>query len=346
VQTEVEPPTTVEETQTDDDVPSSERPPSPDSVQPADYESIKLMEQPEGAKGLLQDAVHWVERNILDDGRAFEKIDHKKGDRNLYSHWHAIRNAFSSAQHFIGFGNEAKGVRALNDIYAEIKEKGLTSDFDMYLAHQRNIDGMTMQARYGVAANHDFIKGVSAGQSYKEVLKLETEHPEFKQWSKDIYANTGYLIDQMVEHKMLSQDMADLFKELYPHFAPMRYTKNGVLESSLETLGQFTAETFNSLAMNDFALELKHTLRSEIGREDMDIDIFIDRLDSGRSLFDFDIDGMDGDYHTFTIYEDGERKTFDITKEHYKVMNQTRNWMDWRIPVLYHANEGFRKATT
>jgi hypothetical protein len=346
VQTEVETPATVEETRTEDDTPSAERPPSPDAAQPADYDSIKLMEQPEGVEGLLKDAVHWVERNILDDGRAFEKIDHKKGDRNLYSHWHAIRNAFSSAQHFIGFGNEAKGVRALNDIYAEIKEKGLTSYFDMYLAHQRNIDGMTMQSRYGVAANHDFIKGVSAGQSYKEVRTMEEICPQFEQWAKDIYANTGYLIDQMVEHKMLSQDMADLFKELYPHFAPMRYTKNGVLESSLETLGQFTAETFNSLAMNDFALELKHTLRSEIGREDMDIDIFIDRLDSGRSLFDFDIDGMHEDYHTFTIYEDGERKTFDITKEHYKVMNQTRNWMDWRIPVLYQANEGFRKATT
>jgi hypothetical protein len=150
----------------------------------------------------------------------------------------------------------------------------------------------------------------------------------------------------MVEHKMLSQDMADLFKELYPHFAPMRYTKNGVLESSLESVAQFTTEAFNSMAMNDFALELKHTLRTEIGREDMDIDIFIDRLDGGRSLFDFDIDGMDEDYHTFTIYEDGERKTFDITKEQYMAMNQTRNWMDWRIPLLYQANEGFRKATT
>jgi hypothetical protein len=346
--TEVETPATetVEETQVEDETPSAERPPSSDAVQPADYESIKLMEQHDGVVGKMFDVVHWAERNILDDGWFAKKIDYKKGNRNIYSHWQAIRNSFSSAQYFIGHGNEAKGVRALNDIYAEIKEKGVTSDFDSYLAHLRNIDGMTMQARYGVAANHDFIKGVSAGQSYKEVLKLETEHPEFKQWSKDIYANTGYMIDQMVEHKMLSQDMADLFKELYPHFTPMRYTKNGVLESSLESLGQFTVETFNSFAMNDFALELKHTLKSETNREDMDIDIFIDRLDSGRSLFDFDIDGMDEDYHTFTIYEDGERKTFDITKEQYMAMNQTRNWMDWRIPVLYQANEGFRKATT
>jgi hypothetical protein len=98
--------------------------------------------------------------------------------------------------------------------------------------------------------------------------------------------------------------------------------------------------------MNDFGLELKHTLRSEINREDMSIDTFIDRLDSGASLFDFDVNGMDEDYHTFTVYEDGELKTFDITREMYMAMNQTRNWMDWKIPVLYQVNEGFRKATT
>jgi hypothetical protein len=338
---------TAVETQTEEDyVPSAEKAPSPDAVQPADHESIKLMEQHDGVRGKLDDAVHWVEDNVLDNGRVFEKIDHKKGNRNLYSHWHAIRNAFSSAQHFIGNGNSTKGVRALNDIYAEINKKGLTSDFDSYLAHQRNIDGMTMQARYGVAANRDFVKGVSAAQSYKEVQKLQTEHPEFKQWADDIYANTGYVIDQMVEHKMLSQDMADLFKELYPHYVPMRYGKNGALESSLESLGQFTMEAFNSFAMNDFGLQLKHTLRSEINREDMNIDTFIDRLDSGTSLFDFDVNGMDEDYHTFTVYEDGELKTFDITREMYMAMNQTRNWMDWKIPVLYQVNEGFRKATT
>jgi hypothetical protein len=338
---------TAVETQTEEDyVPSAEKVPSPDAVQPADHESIKLMEQHDGVRGKLDDAVHWVEDNVLDNGRVFEKIDYKKGNRNLYSHWHAIRNAFSSAQYFIGNGNASKGVRALNDIYSEIKKKGLTEYFDMYLAHQRNIDGMTMQARYGVAANRDFIKGVSAAQSYKEVLTMETVCPQFKQWANDIYANTGYVIDQMVEHKMLSQDMADLFKELYPHYVPMRYGKNGALESSLESLGQFTVEAFNSFAMNDFGLELKHTLRSEINREDMNIDTFINLLDSGTSLFDFDVNGMDEDYHTFTVYEDGELKTFDITREMYMAMNQTRNWMDWKIPVLYQVNEGFRKATT
>ena len=338
---------TTVETQTEENyVLSSEKAPSPDAVQAADYESLKLMEQADGVKGKVLDAVHWAEDNILDNGRVFEKIDHKKGNRNLYSHWHAIRNAFSSAQYFIGKGNKANGVRALNDIYSEIKKNGLTSEFDSYLAHQRNIDGMTMQSRYGVAANRDFVKDVSAAQSYKEVLKLESEHPQFKQWAKDIYANTGYVIDQMVEHKMLSQDMADLFKELYPHYAPMRYGKNGALESSLESMGQFITEAFNSFAMNDFGLELKHTLRSEINREDMNIDTFIDRLDSGASLFDFDVNGMDEDYHTFTVYEDGELKTFDITREMYMAMNQTRNWMDWKIPVLYQVNEGFRKATT
>ena len=338
---------TTVETQTEENhVPSSEKAPSPDAVQAADYESIKLMKQADGVKGKVLDAFHWAKDNILDNGRVFEKIDRKKGNRNLYSHWHAIRNAFSSAQYFIGKGNKANGVRALNDIYSEIKKNGLTSEFDSYLAHQRNIDGMTMQSRYGVAANRNFVKDVSAAQSYKEVLKLESEHPQFKQWADDIYANTGYVIDQMVEHKMLSQDMADLLKELYPHYAPMRYGKNGALESSLESMGQFITEAFNSFAMNDFGLELKHTLRSEINREDMNIDTFIDRLDSGASLFDFDVNGMDEDYHTFTVYEDGELKTFNITREMYMAMNQTRNWMDWKIPVLYQVNEGFRKATT
>lgn len=317
-----------------------------DEVQPTDYSSMNFMEQPGGIKGAFRDVVHWIERNILDDARPFEKIDIKNGDRNLHSHWHAIRNAFSSGQYFIGHGNEAKGVRALNDIYAEIKKMGLNHDFGDYLAHQRNIDGKTLQSRFVLARNDTSMRGFSAADSYKEVLRLESEHPEFKNWANDIYANTDYLLNQMVEHKMLSQDMADIFKELYPHYVPMRYSQNGTRVPSFEALGQYTMDVFNSLAMNDFALELKNTLNSEIQSEPMDINTFIARLDSGRNLFDFDRNGKDNGYHTFTIYENGELKTFDITNEMYKVVNDTHSWMDWKIPVLYQANEGFRKATT
>lgn len=316
----------------------------PDSeyVRAENFDSNKLLENRKGIDKVIHDVNNVFQEYILDHGFVFEKKSKKTGNRALEAKWHATRNASASAQHFIGNGNG--DVRAVTDILKEVKKSGLQTEFYSYLGHLRNMDGMSLQSRYGVANNQNFMgRENTFAKSTKAIKKLEEAHPEFKKLAEDVFKNTDYVLDQFVEHKMITQDDKDLIKELYPHYVPMRYSSKGNLDGMLETLAQFTNESFSNWAMNDFGIELKNTLNTEVHSEPMNIDTFIKKLDSGESLFSF---GEDGEYKTFTVYENGELKTFDIDSEMYMALSDSHNWMNMKIPVLHQVNEGFRKFCT
>ncbi len=333
----------VEQTQPETDTVTIESKPPADSLKLTEYDPNNLMDNKKGVAKVIQDVTNAFEEYILDHGFVFEKVAKKVGS-SLDASWHAIRNSFSSAQHFIGKGNEAKGVRALTDILKDVNKTNAKAEFLSYLGHLRNIDGMSLQSRFGLVNNRNFMgKQETFAKSNKAVRELEKSHPEFKKLADDCYAITDYIRNQFVERGMISQEDADLWKELYPHYVPMRFTGKGSVDSMLETLAQYTSESFNTWAMNEFGVELKNTLQTEVGREPMNIDSFISRLDSGDSLFTF---GENGDHHTFTVYENGELVEFDITDEMYMALNDNHKWMDWKIPVLYQVNEGFRKFCT
>ncbi len=309
--------------------------PAVESARPADFDSNKLLDNRMTLGKVLQEY-------ILENGFVFEKKSKASGNRQLEAKWHANRNAFASAQHFIGHG---KGdVRAVTDIVKQVKKSGLQTEFYSYLGHLRNMDGMSLQSRYGVANNRNFMgRGNTFAKSTKVIKTLEQAHPEFKALAEDVYKNVDHLLDQYVERGMITRDDKAMIKELYPHYIPMRYSSKGSLDGMLETLAQFTNESFGTWAMNDFGIELKNTLNTEIHSEPMNIDAFIRKLDSGESLFDF---GEEGEYKTFTVYENGEVKTFDIDREMYMALHDSHSWMNMKIPVLHQVNEGFRKFCT
>ena len=276
---------------------------------------------------------------VLDNGYFAERLSKKTGNRNLESRWHDRRNARAKAQHIIG--NGADGVRALTDIKTEVDKAGLADEFSAYMWHQRNIDGMTMQSRFGLAQNREVIKYTPAAKSMAEVRRLESEHPEFKKWAEDCYAYTGYFIDQYVDRGLLSRDDGEVIKELYPHYVPVR-TKKGVIQPLFETMAQFSIEAENAYAMNAFGSELENTLHTTTWRSLANIESFIRNMDAGDSQFTF---GTNGKYRTLSIFDNGEIKTFDITKEMFLAM-QSGGWMDIKIPVFSHVSEFMRKATT
>lgn len=316
---------------------------SPAESNLTEYDPHHLMDSKKGVGKVIQAVTDAVEVYVLDDAIPFEKVAKKTGT-SLDASFHATRNAFSSAQYFIGKGNEAKGVRALTDIVNDVKKTKETSEFLSYLGHLRNIDGMSLHSRFGVVPNKNFMgRQEDLGSSYKKVKEIESSHPEFKKLADDVYAYTDYLRNQFVERGMISQQDADMWKELYPHFVPMRYAGNGSVSSMLETLAHFTTESFNTLAMNEFGVDLKNALKTEVSREPIKFSSFLEKLESGESMFDF---GKNGKHHTFTVYENGERVTYDITDEMYLALNDAHKWMDWKIPVLYQVNEGFRKFCT
>jgi tRNA(Leu) C34 or U34 (ribose-2'-O)-methylase TrmL len=99
-----------EQTQPNVDTVTIESEPSADSPSFMEYDPHKLMDNKTGVGKVIQDVTNAFEVYILDDAIPFEKVA-KKAGTSLDASWHATRNSFSSAQHFIGNGNEAQGVR-------------------------------------------------------------------------------------------------------------------------------------------------------------------------------------------------------------------------------------------
>lgn len=279
-----------------------------------------------------------LDEYMIDTGRIFEKISNKLKDDTLRSKWHYIRNAHAMAQHFIGNGSETHGVKALTDIVKGVKESGASADFCDYLKHYRNIDGMTLRSRYGVAANHNYMKDFSAGKSYQEVKRLEAEHPEFKQLAQDCWDYAAYWRNQLVEHKLISQEDAETWAEMYKHYVPIR---NGA--NVLETMAQYTAEMQKAISMNNFSTELAGILHSQNGSDFIGIDDFISKVDAGRNLFEF---GKNGKRHTYTAYVNGKKTTFDITREMYMALKPAGKILNAKIPVLSHISDFRRKTIT
>lgn len=288
---------------------------------------------------------------VLDNGMVFERLAKETKDRGLEADWNFVHKAPAVAQNLIGRGNPEKGVKGLKDIFECVNGLGKTKaekeavlkDFDSYLGHQRNVDGMTLRLRYGVAANKPFMgKDVTAAQSSKEIQRLEQAHPEFKELAADIYAYHNHQFDLMVEHGMISQDDADLLKELYPHYVPMsRFTgKNGSL---FKAMANNTLYIQRAIALNDFGIHLKNTLKSTVGDEIVDIDKLIDEMDNGGNLFEF---GKDGGNHTFRVYENGKAVTFRISDEMYDALKPTGAVLGFKMPGLYQANNLRRNLIT
>ena len=65
-----------------------------------------------------------------------------------------------------------------------------------------------------------FGSSVTAEDSRAAADKLLKEHPEFEKWAKDVYAYLDGLMEVRKQGGLVSEDMAQRMKELYPHYVP------------------------------------------------------------------------------------------------------------------------------
>lgn len=308
---------------------------------------------------------------VVDNGFVFERLGKKTNNRELEAKWDGIRRVRSAAQHLIGEGMKYDGVKSLKSMMETVDKAGLTQDFYNYLAHYRNVDGMTLDTRFKTY-NRGVFGNVSAEESQFEVNRLESLHPEFKAWAEDVYAYNNYLRDLMVKGRLISQKTADLLAEMYPHYVPIHRVGfdenldvgsdnhvgvNSPLKSAtggnqdikplFETMAERTMAVYKAVAMNNFGLELYNTLypgrlnmntsldqtASNIGSKvsDMDVDYSIDGFDPREELLQ---SGTLGSLPTFSVFIDGERHTFDINEEMYTAMKPTSDFLSMKIPVV------------
>jgi hypothetical protein len=79
-------------------------------------------------------------------------------------------------------------------------------------------------------------------------------------------------------------------------------------------MGQRTIQTYKAIAKNRFGVELKNTLGTTVDSDALSLDELIDSFDTQDSLLQ---EGKNGNSPTFTVFENGEKVTFEITDEMY-----------------------------
>jgi len=328
--------------------------------------SIKKREKVESFKSRKRnDLWEAVKEHLGDNGMIFEDLAFASGNRGVDAKWNFIRNASSAAQHLIGNGDKANGVMSLKAIVDRANKAGKGDAFDKYLKHMHNIDRMSLADRFPGSYNKPVLgDGVTADISMAEVEKLLKANPEFVGWARNVYNFNDHLRDMLVKAGVITQEVADKWAEMYPHYVPIYRTDaegniineskhlgvnapvkratggNGKPMNILEAMATRTEQTYRAIAKNNFGIELMNTLGSVIEHSDSNANEFMESLDMDDML------GQNDGKPTYTVYQNGQRVTFEITKQMYEAMKPQNPVWQKKVPVLSHINSIFRGLTT
>jgi hypothetical protein len=319
-----------------------------------------LVEEPEVPKKKSRGWSHFV-RNFVDKQSVFETLALKTKNRKLMGKANQMHNAESSAQWLIGHGTE--GVKSLNDIRAEVENTGMTKQFYEYLYHKHNVDRMNLEGRYKDIKNKPvFGYDVTAEASQDIVKQYEFAEPKFKEYAQDVYDYMNHLRKKLVDNGVISQETADLWAEMYPHYVPIRRLGDSGLNINVpldtgrtgvnapikkatggnrdilplfDTMAMRTEQTFKAIAKNNFGVELKNTLGSGIEENKVDFEEVVDSIEKHDELLK---KGENGRLPTFTVFENGKRVTFEITEDMYDALKPTSEGMAYTNKVLNTAS--------
>ena len=289
----------------------------------------------------------WAKEHIFRHGAVFEDLSLETGNRELQAKFDNIRRAESMAQTLIGKG---KGnVSALVDIRNAINKSGKTEEFNYYLYHLHNVDRMTLADRFENTPNKPvYGDTITAEDSRQSATALELKNPEFKQYAEEIYGITTHLRNMLADNGIISKETAELWEAMYPHYVPISRVgdeglninvpldtgRTGVnapvkqatggsrdIRDLFDTMAQRIEQTYKAVAKNRFGVELKNTLGTTIETAQTSVDEAIDSVDRHEELLQ---EGKNGKKPTFTVFENGEKVTFEITEEMYEAMKPSQ----------------------
>lgn len=260
--------------------------------------------------------------------------------------------------------------KSLESIREEVGEN--KTEFNNYMYHQLNIDRMTLEERFGgdTGINYErknpiknkpvFSNEVTAEMSQEIVNKYEQSNPEFKEWAKDVYNFLDANTQELVKSGVISENTRQVFKEMYPHYVPIARVNNkgnaiavpldtgrtGVntpikrakggnqdILPLFETMANRTLQTYRASARNSFGVELLHTLQTPQTAENIDVDNIVEEitnLDNNELL-------KEGDKTTpptFTVFENGEKVTFEISKDMYDALKPIGEGLSYKNKAL------------
>lgn len=325
-----------------------------------------------------------VKANVFDKGAVFEDLSLKNKNRDLMGKWDYTITSEARAQNVIGNGHTEynadtketiKTSKSLNEIKSEVDNTGLTKEFYEYMYHKHNVDRMSLESRANAEINklsQDLINttdediknqikqqiealskqvnkpvfgyDVTSEQSQEIVNQYEFSNPEFMDFAQDVYDYLSADRQQLVKEGVISQETADLWAEMYPHYVPIRRVNDSGLNINVpldtnrtginapvkkatggnadilplfDTMAQRTMQTYRAVAKNSFGVELKKTLGTNSLTEATNLDEVIDSVDNQEGLLK---EGKNGANPTFTVFENGEKNTFEITQDMYDAL--------------------------
>lgn len=307
--------------------------------------------------------------NFVDKQNVFETLSLKTHNRELMGKANYMLSSESRAQWMIG--NGSGGVKSLNSIREEVESTGKTKQFYEYLYHKHNVDRMNLDTRYEDMENKPvFGDSVTAEVSQSVVDRYEATNPEFKGFAEDVYTYLNHLRGQMVESGVISQETADLWAEMYPHYVPIRRLGDSGLNVNVpldtrktgvnapvkratggsrdilplfDTMAMRTEQTFKAIAKNNFGVELKNTLGTTIESTETSLDEVLDNIDKHEDLLQ---EGKDGKNPTFTVFENGEKVTFEITEDMYDALKPTSDGLRYTNKVANTVGKAHRGILT
>lgn len=211
---------------------------------------------------------------------------------------------------------------------------------------------------------------VTANKSRQAIAQLETQYPQFKRLAQDVYKYNNNLRQMLVDGGVISKETAKLWQEMYPHYVPIRRVGDEGLNVNVpldtnrtgvnapikratggnrdilplfDTMAQRTIQTYKAIAKNRFGVELKNTLGTTIDSQKTNLDEVLNGVDAHEELLQ---KGKDGRNPTFTVFENGERVTFEITEAMYDALKPTNDLFRGTNKVLNWATNAFRGLTT
>lgn len=260
--------------------------------------------------------------------------------------------------------------KSLESIREEVGEN--KTEFNNYMYHQLNIDRMTLEERFGgdTGINYErknpiqnkpvFSKEVTAEMSQEIVDKYEKSNPEFKEWAKDVYDFLDANTQELVKSGVISEDTRQVFKEMYPHYVPIARVNNkgttiafpsdtrrtGVnspikrakggnqyILPLFETIASRTLQTYRASARNNFGVELLNTLQTVQTSENTDVDNVVEEITNSESEELLE-KGNKTTPPTFTVFENGEKVTFEISKDMYDALKPVGEGLTYKNKAL------------
>ena len=212
-----------------------------------------------------------------------------------------------------------------------------------------------------------FGSSVTADDSRAAAADLLDAHPEFEKWAKDVYAYLDGLMEVRKQGGLVSADMTQYMKELYPHYVPtyrdMPSTSGGysnpnsvAVNSTIKSAkggNQDIIPLIDSIArqtLQTFSAAKKNILGNMLYEDAMDttrdISEYIQSVTEEGDLVDLDSDSAENLKNTLRIWVGGKPVTLHMSEAMADGFRPIEQSISFGMKALRSINSTFKKLVT